>query len=48
MPEAVAEAAESLVRSWRTPTGEHGAEWDQAHEVRAVISMFRQSVASWR
>ncbi|WP_055617432.1 DUF6292 family protein [Streptomyces phaeochromogenes] len=30
VPEAVAEMAESLVRSWRTPIGEYGAEWDQA------------------
>ncbi|MDQ1033230.1 hypothetical protein QF035_010812 [Streptomyces umbrinus] len=28
----------------RTPTGEHGAEWDQAHEVRTAINAFRQSV----
>ncbi|MGX1916027.1 hypothetical protein ACWIID_45700 [Streptomyces phaeochromogenes] len=43
-PEAVADTAESLVRSWRTPTGEYGAEWDQAHEVRTAINAFRQSV----
>jgi len=36
--------AESLVRSWRTPTGEYGTEWDQAHEVRAAIEVFRQPV----
>ena len=36
VPEAVAETAESLVRSWRTPTGGYGAEWDQAREVRAA------------
>ncbi|MEU9784719.1 hypothetical protein AB0H92_27780 [Streptomyces phaeochromogenes] len=41
---AVAEMAESLVRSWRTPTGEYGAEWDQAREVRTAIEVFRQSV----
>ena len=35
-------APESLVRSWRTPTGEYGAEWDQAREVRAAIEVFRQ------
>ncbi|WP_406486153.1 hypothetical protein [Streptomyces phaeochromogenes] len=44
LPEAVAETAESLVRSWRTPTGECGAEWDQAREVRTAIEVFRQSV----
>jgi hypothetical protein len=32
VPEAVAEMAESLVRSWRTSAGEYGAEWDQACE----------------
>ncbi|MFD9196304.1 hypothetical protein ACFWCA_49960 [Streptomyces phaeochromogenes] len=44
VPEAVAETAEGLVRSWRTPTGEYGAEWDQAREVRTAINAFRQSV----
>nr|WP_306944305.1 DUF6292 family protein [Streptomyces phaeochromogenes] len=44
VPEAVAETAESLVRSWRTPAGEYGAEWDQAREVRTAIEVFRQSV----
>ena len=28
--------------TWRTPTGEYGAEWDQAHEVRTAIEVFRQ------
>ncbi|WP_307530502.1 hypothetical protein [Streptomyces umbrinus] len=44
VPEVVAEMAESLVRSWRTPAGEYGAEWDQAREVRTAIEAFRQSV----
>ena len=44
LPEAVAEMAESLVRSWRTPTGEYGTEWGQAHQVRTTIDAFRQSV----
>ncbi|MGX1916255.1 hypothetical protein ACWIID_46945 [Streptomyces phaeochromogenes] len=44
MPEAVVETAESLVRSWRTPAGEYGAEWGQAREVRTAIEVFRQSV----
>ncbi|MFC8667484.1 hypothetical protein [Streptomyces sp. NPDC057199] len=43
VPEAVAEMAESLVRSWCTPTGEYGAEWAHALEVRTAISAFRQS-----
>ncbi|MCR3732330.1 hypothetical protein FHS35_009248 [Streptomyces umbrinus] len=30
--------------AWRTPTGEYGAEWDQAREVRIAIDAFRQSV----
>ncbi|MFC8667480.1 hypothetical protein [Streptomyces sp. NPDC057199] len=37
VPEAVAEMAESLVRSWHTPIGEDGAEWEQAHEARTAI-----------
>ncbi|MCR3732341.1 hypothetical protein FHS35_009259 [Streptomyces umbrinus] len=32
------------MRPWRTPTGEYGAEWDQAREVRTAIEVFRQSV----
>jgi hypothetical protein len=44
VPEAVAEMAESLVRSWCTPAGEYGAEWDQAREVRTAIEVFWQSV----
>ena len=43
VPEAVVEMAESLVRSWRTPAGEYGAEWDQAQEVHTAIEVFRQS-----
>ncbi|MFI6976927.1 hypothetical protein ACIBMX_49525 [Streptomyces phaeochromogenes] len=44
MPEAVAKTAESMVRSWRTPTGECDAEWDHAQAVRTAIDAFGQSV----
>ncbi|WP_369275798.1 hypothetical protein AB5J55_42875 [Streptomyces sp. R11] len=36
--------AEHLVRNWRTPAGEYGAEWDQAPHVRATIERFRATV----
>ncbi|MGI3226775.1 hypothetical protein ACRJ4B_26045 [Streptomyces sp. GTA36] len=40
VPEAVAETAESMVRSWRTPTGECDAEWDHAQAVCTAIDAF--------
>ncbi|MGI3198652.1 hypothetical protein ACRJ4W_08650 [Streptomyces sp. GLT-R25] len=40
VPEAVAETAESLVRSRRTPTGEYGAERNHAQAVRTAIDAF--------
>ncbi|WP_406410257.1 hypothetical protein [Streptomyces sp. NBC_01614] len=43
-PDDVAAVAEHLVRNWRTPTGEYGAEWDQATHVRATIERFRATV----
>ncbi|MFD0008247.1 hypothetical protein ACFVJ4_38495 [Streptomyces sp. NPDC127178] len=43
-PDDVAAVAEHLVRNWRTPTGEYGAEWDQAPRVRATIERFRAAV----
>ncbi|WP_326757414.1 hypothetical protein OHB35_00570 [Streptomyces phaeochromogenes] len=38
------ELVNRTMRAWRTPTGEYGAAWDQAHEVRTAIEEFRQSV----
>ncbi|MEU8852763.1 hypothetical protein AB0C70_42615 [Streptomyces sp. NPDC048564] len=43
-PDDVAAVAEHLVCNWRTPTGEYGAEWDQATHVRATIERFRATV----
>ncbi|GAB3008081.1 hypothetical protein GCM10023080_087380 [Streptomyces pseudoechinosporeus] len=43
-PEAVAEAADSLVQLWRTPTGTHHGEveWDGAQAVRIAIDTYRR------
>ncbi|MGW2826409.1 hypothetical protein ACWC24_36310 [Streptomyces sp. NPDC001443] len=42
-PEDIAEAADRLVRAWRRPHGEYGAEWDRAAKARAAITAFRRS-----
>ncbi|WP_331752392.1 DUF6292 family protein [Streptomyces chartreusis] len=44
-PADVAAVAEHLVRKGRMPTGEYGAEWDQAAHVRATIDRFRATVS---
>jgi hypothetical protein len=41
-PDDVADAADGLVRRWRTPIGEYDAEWDQASRTRIAIEEFRQ------
>jgi hypothetical protein len=41
-PGDVAGVAEGLVRHWRTPEGEYGAEWERASEVRKSIDAFHQ------
>ncbi|MEU5396072.1 hypothetical protein [Streptomyces tibetensis] len=41
-PGDVAGIAEGLVRNWRTPEGEYGAEWERASEVRKSIEAFHQ------
>ncbi|MGP4052964.1 DUF6292 family protein [Streptomyces sp. 2A115] len=43
-PDDVAQVAERLVRNWRTPTGEYGAEWERAPHVRATIELFRATL----
>ncbi|MGI5411089.1 DUF6292 family protein [Streptomyces chartreusis] len=43
-PDDVAQVAEHLVCNGPTPTGEFGAEWDQAAHVRATIDRFRATV----
>jgi hypothetical protein len=40
-PDAVAEAADTLVRTRHRPSGEHGGEWEQAQAVREAIKAFR-------
>lgn len=40
-PDDVAHVAEGLVRHWRTPDGEYGAEWDRALEIRTACEAFR-------
>ncbi|MGI5413897.1 hypothetical protein ACQEV9_44740 [Streptomyces chartreusis] len=44
-PDDVAEVAEHLVRNGRRPSGEFGAEWEQAAHVRATIDRFRATVS---
>ncbi|MFG2811515.1 hypothetical protein [Streptomyces massasporeus] len=41
-PDDVAGIAEGLVRHWRTPEGEYGAEWERASEVRKSIEALHQ------
>jgi hypothetical protein len=41
-PDDVADAADGLVRRWRTPVGKYDAEWDQASQTRAAIEEFRR------
>ncbi|GGV90708.1 hypothetical protein GCM10010228_79640 [Streptomyces massasporeus] len=41
-PDDVAGIADGLVRHWRTPEGEHAAEWERAPEVRKAIVAFHQ------
>ncbi|MCX5060206.1 hypothetical protein OG895_44025 [Streptomyces sp. NBC_00201] len=36
--------AEDYVCTWRTPTGEYGAEWDGAPHVRDTIERFRATL----
>jgi hypothetical protein len=41
-PDDVADVAHGLVNSWRTPRGEHGAEWDGASQTRTAIENLRE------
>ncbi|MEU8851915.1 DUF6292 family protein [Streptomyces sp. NPDC048564] len=43
-PDDVAEVADHLVRNWRMPDSEYGAEWGQAAQVRDTIEKFRATV----
>jgi hypothetical protein len=43
-PEDVAAVGEQFVCHWRLPTGEYGAEWDGASQVRATIDRFRATL----
>lgn len=40
-PDAVAETTDTLVRTRRTLSGEHGGEWERAQAVREAITAFR-------
>ncbi|WP_086758031.1 hypothetical protein [Streptomyces griseiscabiei] len=41
LPDAVAEAADTLVRTRHLPSGEYDTEWEHAVDVRAAIAAFR-------
>ncbi|WP_406350193.1 DUF6292 family protein [Streptomyces sp. NBC_01597] len=43
-PDDVAQVAEDYVCTWRTPTGEYGAEWDGAPHVWDTIERFRATL----
>ncbi len=43
-PEGVAAVGEQFVCHGRLPTGEYGAEWDGASQVRATIDRFRATL----